>query len=130
MKQIISRPFTYMDLRRCTYGCCNSEVLGMKKILQEKHGGPSCIVQEFIRDTHGYTSSIRGYNIHFKEPIVVSMSMCMPGEDSVDFVIRMRRELRVCAIETAIKTIDHASLKMLYGQIPPTYSWGLRDGKS
>lgn len=129
MKQTISRPLTYTDIRRCTFGCCNAEVIGMKKVLQEKDGGPSCIVQEFIKDTHGYMSSIRGYSIHFKEPIVISNSMQRLGEDSAEFVFRMRHELRLCARETAITTWQQSDLKKRFGYIPPMYGWGFRDGR-
>lgn len=128
MKQTISRPLTYTDIRRCIYGCCNSSVLGMRKILQEQEGGPSCIVQEFIKDTHGYACSIRGYNIYFNEPIVVSSAMCVPGEDSADFVDRMRHELRLCARETSITTWTQSQDIGRNGHMS-FYRWGVRDGK-
>lgn len=123
-----SKPFVYSDMRSCWGDCCVSQVTGMKKILQESEGGTSCIVQEFYKNTHGIGCSIRGYNIYFKEPIVISNSSQRLGETGEDFVSRMREELRQCARETSITTFKHKYLIRLYGSIPALYRWGLRDG--
>lgn len=129
MKYKFSKPVVYSDVRVCMHGCCTTAVTGIKKILQEQDGGSSCIVQEFYKNTHGFGSSIRGYNLHFKEPIVISNALQRMGESSEEFVLRMREELRQCARQTAITTWEQTQLKSQYGTIPPRYRWGIRDGR-
>ena len=123
MNKII--PIPYYDNRKCRFGCCTTQIEGVRTIIKELDGTSICVTKELAKDSHGIQCVIRGYNLYFREPVLIWRDSKAPWDRARDFEEGMSwKHLEAC-LETYKITSTCNEHKQFNGEVPAEFVWSL-----